>query len=29
VVFINGIVQDITHFANHNIKSTEGARQQE
>jgi PAS domain S-box-containing protein len=29
VVFINGIVQDITHFTNYNAKSTEGARQQE
>jgi PAS domain S-box-containing protein len=26
VVFINGIVQDITHFTNHNTKSAEGAR---
>jgi PAS domain S-box-containing protein len=26
VVFINGIVQDITHFTNHHIGSTEGVR---
>jgi len=26
VVFINGIVQDITHFTNHNTESAEGAR---
>jgi PAS domain S-box-containing protein len=26
VIFINGIVQDITHFTNHNTGSTEGAR---
>jgi PAS domain S-box-containing protein len=29
VVFINGIVQDITHFTNNNAQSTKGARQQE
>jgi PAS domain S-box-containing protein len=29
VVFINGIVQDITHFTNYHEKSTDGPRQQE